>query len=165
VDPSSPKSPPHDAPPDGAPPAFWVAVRRDVGVGVRSGVHTFWILARAMIPAYLLALILRELGVIDWLAHAAGPVMSLLGLPGDAAVPLAFAYILNLYAAVGAMQTLSLSAQQITVLALAILIGHNLLVEGAVQRRTGMDPFFFGALRVVAGLACAAVANLIMNAL
>ena len=165
MDPSSPNLPPTGAPPTGPPPARFVAVHRDLRAGVRSGLHTFWILARAMIPAYLLALVLKELGVIDWLAHAAGPVMSLLGLPGDAAVPLLLAYILNLYAAVGAMQALSLSPQQITVLALAILIGHNLIVEGAVQRRTGMNPFFFGALRVVAGLACGAVANLIMNAL
>jgi hypothetical protein len=184
VDPSSPNLPPNDAPPPDAPPpdassgdvsvgaappgaapsTFWATVRCDVRVGVRSGLHTFWILARAMIPAYLLALVLKELGVIDWLAHVAGPVMSLLGLPGDAAVPLALAYILNLYAAVGAMQALSLSAQQITVLALAILIGHNLIVEGAVLRRTGMNVLLFTALRVVAGLSCAAVANLIMNA-
>ena len=170
VEPSSPEPPPDDAPPDDAPPhgahaPLSVTVRRDVRVGVRSGLHTFWILARAMIPAYLLALILKELGVIEWLAHTAGPVMSLLGLPGDAAVPLLLAYVLNLYAAVGAMQALSLSAQQITVLALAILIGHSLLVEGAVQQRTGMNPVLFGSLRVVAGLACGAVANLIMNTL
>jgi hypothetical protein len=63
------------------------------------------------------------------------------------------------------MQALSPSAQQITVLALAMLIGHNLLVEGAVLRRTGMDPFLFGALRVAAGLSCAALANVIMHAL
>jgi hypothetical protein len=163
---ASPTNPPPAGAPLGhAPPTFWVAVRRDVRVGVRSGLHTFWVLARAMIPAYLLALVLKELGVIDWLAHVAGPVMSLLGLPGDAAVPLALGYVLNLYAAVGAMQALSLSAQQITVLALAVLIGHNLIVEGAVLRRTGMNAVFFTALRVVAGLSCAAAANLIMHAL
>jgi hypothetical protein len=140
-------------------------LRRDVSLGLRAGLRTFWILARAMIPAYLLALVLKELGVIDWLAQATGPVMSLLGLPGDAAVPLVLGCVLNLYAAVGAMQALSLSGQQITVLALAMLIAHNLLVEGAVLRRTGMNPFLFTGLRLVAGLTCAAAANLIMSAI
>lgn len=163
--PSSPEPPPTDAPTTGAQSSLLITLRRDVPLGGRAGLRTFWILARAMIPAYLLALVLKQLGVIDWLAHTAGPVMSLLGLPGDAAVPLVLGYVLNLYAAVGAMQALSLSAQQITVLALAMLIGHNLLVEGAVLRRTGMNPFLFSALRVVAGLTCAAAANLIMNAL
>ena len=48
-------------------------------------------------------------------------------------------------------------------LAIAILIGHNLLVEGAVLHKAGMNGFAFGALRIVAGLAAAAVANLLMG--
>lgn len=168
VEPSSPKPSSPGAQPSGispeAPATFAATVRRDLRLGLRSGLWTFWTLARAMIPAYFVALILEQVGVIDWLAEALGPVMSLLGLPGDAALPLVLAYVLNLYAAVGAMQAMSLSAQQITVLALAMLIGHNLIVEGAVLRRTGMNAVLFTSLRVVAGLSCAAVANLIMTA-
>lgn len=138
-------------------------VRRDVGRGLRAGLGTFWSLARAMVPAYLLALVLQELGVIDLLARVAAPVTDLVGLPGEAAVPLVVGYVLNIYAAVGAMQALDLSAQQVTVLALAVLIGHNLLVEGAVLRRTGMSGVAFGVLRAVGGLAAAGVANLLMG--
>ena len=138
-------------------------LRRDLRIGVKAGLQTFWELARVMVPAYGLTLVLEQLGVIQWLARLARPLMSLLGLPGDAAVPLMVGYVLNIYAAVGSMQALDLSAQQITVLAIAILIGHNLLVEGAVLHKAGMNGFAFGALRVVAGLAAAAVANLLMG--
>jgi hypothetical protein len=138
-------------------------VVRDLRLGLKSGVHTFWTLARVMVPAYAAALVLERIGVIDVLAKAASPVMSLLGLPGEAAVPLVVGYILNIYAAVGAMQAISLDARQITVLAVAILIGHNLLVEGAVLRRAGMNGFAFGALRMFAGLAAAVVANLLIG--
>ena len=116
-----------------------------------------------MVPAYGVTLALERLGVIEWLAYLARPLMSLLGLPGDAAVPLVVGYVLNIYAAVGSMQALHLSPQQITVLAVAVLIGHNLLVEGVVLHKAGMNGFAFGALRVVAGLAAAAVANLLMG--
>jgi len=139
-------------------------VRRDVVLGLKAGVATFWQLARFMIPAYGIALVLERLGAIDALARATAPVMSLLGLPGEAALPLITGYVLNIYAAVGAMQALSLDATQITVLAIAILIGHNLLVEGAVLYRAGMNGFAFGALRALAGLAAAAVANLLIGA-
>ena len=61
------------------------------------------------------------------------------------------------------MQALHMSPAQITILAVAILIGHNLLVEGVVLHRADMSGFAFGALRVVAGLAAAAVANLLMG--
>jgi hypothetical protein len=138
-------------------------LRCDLRIGVQAGLRTFWELARVMVPAYGITLVLERLGVIQWLAHLARPLMSLLGLPGDAAVPLMVGYVLNIYAAVGSMQALHLSAQQITVLAIAILIGHNLLVEGAVLHKAGMNGFAFGALRVVAGLAAAAVANQLMG--
>jgi hypothetical protein len=138
-------------------------VRRDVALGLKAGVTTFWHLARVMIPAYGIALVLERIGVIEVLAKAAAPLMSLLGLPGEAAVPLVFGYVLNIYAAVGAMQAVSLSATQITVLAIAILIGHNLLIEGAVLYRAGMNGLAFGVMRVLAGLAAAAVANLLMG--
>ena len=93
-----------------------------------------------------------------------GPVMRPLGLPGSATVPLVVGYIMNIYAAAGAMTALHLTGQQITVLALAILIGHNLIVEGAVLRKAGMSGTAFGVLRVVAGLAAAGLANLLMKA-
>lgn len=146
------------------PPAgFWPTVRRDLKVGAVSGLQTFWDLAKVMIPAYGVTLALEQLGVIGRLADLARPVMTALGLPGDAAVPLVVGYVLNIYAAVGAMQALDLTAGQVTVLAIAILIGHNLVVEGAVLHKAGMNGFAFGALRIVAGLAAAGVANLLMG--
>ncbi len=145
------------------PEGLGALVRRDLRLGLVSGLQTFWDLAKVMIPAYGITLVLEYLGVIGWLATAARPVMQALGLPGDAAVPLVVGYLLNIYAAVGSMQALDLDARQITVLAIAILIGHNLVVEGAVLHRAGMNGFAFGALRVVAGLAAAATANLLMG--
>jgi spore maturation protein SpmB len=147
------------------PPAALLAIlRRDLPRGAGAGLETFWSLAKAMIPAYGLALVLEKLGVVTVLAHVAQPVMSLVGLPGSAALPLVLGYVLNVYAAVGAMTALHLSAQQITVLALAILIGHNLLVEGAVLRKAGMSGVGFGVLRALSGLLAAGVANLLMKA-
>jgi Fe2+ transport system protein B len=137
--------------------------RHDLRRGIRSGLGTFWMLTRTMVPAYGAALILERIGAIDLLARVAQPVMSLLGLPGKAALPLVLGYILNVYAAVGAIQALHLTSREVTVLAMAILISHNLLVEGAVLRRTGMSGTGFAALRIVAGLVAAAILNLLMG--
>lgn len=167
---TGPDDNPTGAPAPGAPlpqppQGFWPTVRRDLRLGAVSGLQTFWDLTKVMIPAYGVTLALEKLGVIGWLADAARPVMQALGLPGDAAVPLVVGYVLNIYAAVGSMQALDLTARQITVLAVAILIGHNLVVEGAVLHKAGMNGFAFGALRIVAGLAAAAVANLLIGVL
>lgn len=168
---TGPDDTPPGAPVPGAPLSlppprgFWPTVRRDLRLGVIAGLQAFWDLAKVMIPAYGITLALEKLGVIGWMADAARPLMQALGLPGDAAVPLVVGYVLNIYAAVGSMQALDLSARQVTVLAIAILIGHNLVVEGAVLHKAGMNGFAFGALRVVAGLAAAAVANVLMGVL
>ena len=135
----------------------------DLKRGVRSGLETFWMLARTMVPAYGAALVLEKIGAIAVLARVAQPLMSLLGLPGKAALPLVLGYVLNVYAAVGTIQALGLTSREVTVLAMAILIGHNLLVEGAVLRRTGMSGVGFGALRVVAGLVAAGLLNVLMK--
>jgi hypothetical protein len=146
------------------PPAgFWPTMRRDLRIGVIAGLQTFWDLTKVMIPAYGVTLALQQLGVIGWLSNLARPLMTALGLPGDAAVPLVVGYLLNIYAAVGSMQALDLTPRQVTVLAIAVLIGHNLVVEGAVLHKAGMNGFAFGALRIVAGLAAAIVANLLMG--
>jgi hypothetical protein len=147
------------------PQGFWATVRRDLRLGLSAGLRTFWDLAKVMIPAYGVTLALQQLGVIGRLSGLARPLMAALGLPGDAAVPLVVGYVLNIYAAVGSMQALDLTPRQITVLAVAILTGHNLVVEGAVLHKAGMNGFAFGALRIVAGLAAAVVANFLIGLL
>jgi len=154
---------PPGAPLPPPPRGFAATARRDLRLGAVAGLQTFWDLAKVMIPAYGITLALERLGVIGRLADVARPLMQALGLPGDAAVPLVVGYVLNIYAAVGTMQALDLSARQVTVLAVAILIGHNLVVEGAVLHKAGMNGFAFGALRIAAGLAAAIVANALMG--
>lgn len=151
--------------PQGAEPhqSLRETLRRDLVAGVRSGLVTFVTLARVMLPAYAAALVLQKLRVIDALARVAHPVMKLMGLPGGAAVPLVVGYVLNIYAAIGTMAVLHLNGRQITVLALAILTGHNLLVEGAVLQKAGMNGTAFSLLRLFAGLVAAAIANLLMH--
>lgn len=152
-------------PPADASPSLAARLRRDATGGLKAGLIVFWDLLKMMLPAYVLALLAQRAGLIDVIADWAAPLMGLLGLPGEASVPLVIGYVLNIYAAVGAMSALSLTPAQITVLAIAVLIGHNLLVEGVVLHRAGINGVAFGALRIVAGLAAAAVANLLMGLL
>lgn len=154
----------------GAPPGEVVLLeprplREALVGGTRTGLRTFAEMALAMVPAYFAALLLDELGFIALLGAWAEPVMGVLGLPGSAALPLVLACLLNLYAAVGAMQALPLSGEQITVLAVVMLISHNLIVEGAVVQKAGMNGVFFSLLRLAAGLVAGIVLNLLFGLL
>lgn len=127
--------------------------------------RTVWEMAVVMVPAYFVALLLERLGVLDQLAVYAGPVMHVLGLPGSAALPLVLGCLLNLYAAVGAIAAIPLTGEQITVLALVLLISHNLIVEGAVVQKAGMNGVLFSLLRFTAGIAAGAIVYQLMRLL
>lgn len=148
-----------DASPSGRP------LGQAVLAGGRTGLRTFWDMAVVMVPAYFLALLLEYTGAITALSDLAEPLMGILGLPGSAALPLLLGFLLNLYAAIGAMQALPLSGDQITVLALVLLISHNLIVEGAVVQRAGMSGLLFSLLRMLAGFSAGAVVHLLLELL
>jgi hypothetical protein len=141
------------------PPPARRPLKPTVLVGTRNGLRIFWEMSVAMVPAYFLALMLEQTGAIAALSDISAPLMGWLGLPGSAALPILLGCLLNLYAAIGAMSALPLATEQITVLAVLLLISHSLIVEGAVVQKAGMNGLAFSLLRLVAGFAAGAVVN------
>ncbi|MHB8984227.1 MAG: nucleoside recognition domain-containing protein [Carboxydocellales bacterium] len=119
--------------------------------GLNKGITTLWVLTKVMVPVYLAVTILGQTPVMEWLAWIAKPIMGLLGLPGETATALVLGKVLNLYAAIGAMGALHLNARETTVLALVLLISHNLLVETAVSKKTGIKVTSLVLVRIVGG--------------
>ncbi|MDA8234846.1 MAG: nucleoside recognition protein [Clostridia bacterium] len=134
----------------------WLATTKR---GLVKGFTTTWLLTKVMAPVYLAVVLLGQTPVMDWLARLAQPVMGLLGLPGETATALVVGNLLNLYAAIGAMGALTLDTREITVLAMVLLISHNLLVETAVSKQTGINVTSLVLVRVVGGL----LAGLLLN--
>jgi Fe2+ transport system protein B len=149
----------------GGPPPARRPLKPTILTGTRNGLRTFWEMSAAMVPAYFFALLLEKVGAISALSTLAEPLMGWLGLPGSAALPILLGCLLNLYAAIGAMSALALTPEQITVLAVLLLISHNLIVEGAVVQKAGMNGLAFSLLRLVAGFSAGAVVNLLMGLL
>lgn len=116
--------------------------------GLTKGLQTTWDLTRIIVPVYVVVSILQQTPVMDWLAAVFAPAMSLFGLPPEAAVALALGFVSGLYAAIGAMATMSLTAKQILVLAVMLSFAHNLFVESAVTHRLGISLRTVFALRL-----------------
>ena len=106
-----------------------------VRAGIRNGWAAVGLLARVLIPAYVAVDLLARTPVIPAAANAMEPVTRLMGLPGEAAVPLVAGMLVNLYAAIGAMAPLGLSAREVTILGLVLGICHGLVLETAVIRQ------------------------------
>lgn len=74
------------------------------------------------------------------------------------------AIFLNIYSAIAVISTLPLTGREITILAVMCLIAHNLIVETAVQRKTGSRVGEMLALRLGVSLLAGFLLNLMVPA-
>lgn len=123
----------------------------------------FWIL-KIILPISFLVSFLQFWGVIDYLSTLLTPFLILIGLPGEAAIVFISSIFLPLYAPIAIIATLNLPLREITLLALMCLISHNLLVETAVQRKTGTSAAFIVVLRITASFLAAFILNHLLPA-
>lgn len=127
--------------------------------GLWSGLRTTWELGKVIFPVTLAVSVLQYTALYDALLAGLTPVMSLVGLPNEAAIPLVLGNLLNLYAAIGAILTMELTVKQVFVLALMLSFSHSLPVEAAVCRRIGVSVALVVGFRVALAVAAAVAVN------
>jgi hypothetical protein len=115
-----------------------------------------------MIPVSIVVMLLDYSGFLFWLAGYTGPFVKLLGLRGESALVLLSGGLLNIYSAVATIQSLSFTPREITILALMCLIAHNLIVEMAVQKKTGSSAAWMVLLRILAAIAGGMLLNFLL---
>lgn len=130
--------------------------------GIKSGINISWELAKVIIPVYFLVTFLKYTPVLGWISDMMSPLMKLVGLPGEASVPLVMGYFLNIYAAIGALLPLGLDVKQITIMAGMLLMAHSLPVETAVSKGTGVKVGGLVVLRLLLSFIMGVVLNLVM---
>jgi len=106
--------------------------------GAKNGLVTTWELTKIILPVYVLVTLLEGSPVLGWLANRCAPLMQVFDLPGEATIVLTLGYLLNLYAAIGAILSLDLTPAQITVLAVMLGIAHTLILETAIVKKSGL---------------------------
>ncbi len=121
--------------------------------------RTTWWLLKIIIPVSLVVSILQYTGIISLLAVYLSPLFSLIGLPGESAIVFLSSLFLSLYAPIAIIATLNLEMREITILAIMCLITHNMLVETAIQKKTGSSYFIMFLLRVTMSFIAAALLN------
>jgi len=129
--------------------------------GLRNAVDTMWELAKAIVPLTILVSILKATGWLNIIAEALAPAMSILGLPGEAALVLVAGYCITLYSAIAVIITLDLTAKQITILAIMLALCHSLFLETAVTKKTGVKALPLTLLRVCISFLMGFVVNLL----
>jgi len=131
------------------------ALLQSVRSGFFKGLHGYVWIMKILVPISFFTALLVWTGALEKTQFLIAPVMGWLDLPPAAALPLLIGTLANIYAGIAAMMVLPLTTEQMTLIAVFLLIAHSLIQEGAVQGATGLNPFKAALLRLTA--ACAAV--------
>jgi spore maturation protein SpmB len=95
---------------------------------------------KILVPISLLTALLAWSGWIEKGQFIIQPVMDWLSLPAVAALPLMIGMLTGIYGGIAAMVVLPLSTEQMTLIAIFLLMAHNLIQEGVIQGKSGINP-------------------------
>lgn len=136
---------------------FMAAVRSAFAPAMKTAM---WV-TKLMLPITLGIACLNYMGVISWLSSWCAPLFAWMGLPAEAGLVFLTGALSNLYTAIAVMATLGFDLRSVSILAVMGLICHNLIIESAIQHRTGASPWKMSMLRVTTAF----VAGILLNQL
>ncbi len=117
--------------------------------GISKGWEGFVWMIEIILPVSFLTALLAWSGWMEQVDFVIQPVMRFLSLPGIAALPLLMGALTGIYGGIASMAVLPLNAGQMTLIAVFLLIAHNLILEGIVQRKSGMGILKATLFRIV----------------
>ena len=129
--------------------------------GLKQGVSVSWTLGKIVFPITVLVTILRYTPVLPWIIDVLTPVMKLIGLPGEAAMPLVLGNALNLYAGIGAIVSFEFTVKEVFILAMMLSFSHNLFIESSVASKVGVNWWFISGIRIALALISAFFINIL----
>ena len=130
--------------------------------GLINGLKITWELGVVIVPVYIIITILKYTPILGWIAELMKPAMHILGLPGEASLPVVLGLVLNIYAAIGAILSLSLSVKEITIIAAIILLAHSLPMEAVVSKKSGAKVSTLLAARLLLAFGAGLLFNLVL---
>ncbi|THB73496.1 MAG: iron transporter [Desulfobacteraceae bacterium] len=139
-------------------------VKSSVITGLHKG-WTGWLwLLKIIVPVSFATALLVHFGVIYRMDFIFNPVMNLIGLSSEAVLPIIIGLFTGIYGAVAAMAVIPLSMAHMTLIAVFLLISHNLIQESIVQGRSGIHPVFAALFRLFMSFCVTFVCSKIMGA-
>ncbi len=123
---------------------------------------TIWWLTKIMVILSFLIMLFQYFGFIEWISYWLTPIFSHFGLPGEAAIAYVSGYFVNCYSAIAVMMTLDLGTRTATILSVMVLCSHNMIVETAVQHKTGSSVIRIVIIRTLSAFILGWILNIIM---
>lgn len=131
--------------------------------GLIAGGKTSWTLGKVIFPITLIVTILQFTPVLPWIIQLVEPLMGLLGLRGEAAIPLVLGNALNLYAGIAGILSLELTVKEVFILAVMLSFSHNIFIETGVALRVGVKLWVVLAVRFGLAILSALIIRFVWN--
>jgi hypothetical protein len=125
------------------------------------GLKTTYTLGKIIFPVTLIVALLQYTPILPWIIGLIEPLMGVMGLSGDAAIPLVLGTFLNLYGAIGAILTLDFTVKEVFILAVMLSFSHNLLVETGVAVKVGVKLWIVLVVRLGLAILSGIIINLV----
>ena len=129
--------------------------------GLTDGLSTALALLKVILPVFAVVKVLEHTSAIGWLAEVFDPLMLFMGLPGEAALAMVTGMLVNFYAALGIILALDLSAWQVTTMAVILCCCHELILETAIIKKTGISAWPILGIRFFTAIFAGVVMNLV----
>ena len=136
--------------------------KRVVKQAIPRAFKTIWWIFKITAIVSFAMLLLKYTGILTWIAAAVSPVFQIFGLPGDASLAYVSGYFTNVYSCIAVVSTIDLTARQITILGTMTLAAHAMVVECAVQKKTGTSIIYTVILRTLGSLALGIIMNQVL---
>jgi hypothetical protein len=120
--------------------------------GLKRGWSAFLWMMKIIIPISFLTAVLAWTGWLGRLDFLLAPLMGFMGLPAMAALPIVIGGLTGIYGGIAAMAVLPFTVAEMTLLANFLLICHNLIQEGVVQAKSGLNPAKATLFRIAAAV-------------
>jgi hypothetical protein len=114
--------------------------RYGLNSGIKKGWHGFVWMLKIIVPISFLAVLIDYSGWMHKIDFFLAPAMNLLSLPPTAALPLIVGMLTGIYGGIAAMVVFPLTNNEMTLIAIFLLISHNLIQEGIIQGKSGLNP-------------------------
>lgn len=145
-------------------PSFRERLFRCVKMSLPQGTKTALWLLKLTIPVSFAVFLLDFFGILNSIGVWLAPVFKLFGLSGQASIVLITSFFTNIYSVIAVMTTLGTGVREGTILAVMCLISHALIIETAIQKRTGSSPWRMVVIRLSASFIAAWGLNLLLPA-
>jgi len=133
-------------------PDYIIQLKSALLAGVKKGWGNFIWICKIIIPVSLLVALLQWSGWLYEIDFILKPLMGWLNLPSEAVIPIISGLLVNLYATIAVITVVPFTAGQMTLIAVFTLIAHNLIVEGIIQHRSGINAVTITLVRIGAAI-------------